>query len=232
MSSDIREIDDILNRTLADRALSRGEKKALRSVLDDLAPGSHEMELIRDRAFSAAREALRDGRDREVLDWLDSVIGLLASHGKSGAGRALAEAVFSPGSACRQRIAGLISGARERVDICVYTITDDRVARAVEDAHGRGRAVRIITDDEKSSDSGSDISRFRGAGIPVAFDDSAYQMHHKFAVIDGEILVTGSYNWTRAAAEQNQENIVVTDDARLVRSFAAEFERLWGTFYR
>jgi phosphatidylserine/phosphatidylglycerophosphate/cardiolipin synthase-like enzyme len=55
-------------------------------------------------------------------------------------------------------------------------------------------------------------------------------MHHKFAVIDGKTLLTGSYNWTRSAADFNEENVVVTDDPRLVSSFAAEFEKLWKKF--
>jgi phosphatidylserine/phosphatidylglycerophosphate/cardiolipin synthase-like enzyme len=49
-------------------------------------------------------------------------------------------------------------------------------------------------------------------------------------VFDGRTAVTGSYNWTRTAAEQNQENLVVSDDPRLVRTLADEFERLWRSF--
>ena len=55
-------------------------------------------------------------------------------------------------------------------------------------------------------------------------------MHHKFALFDRMLLVNGSYYWTRSAAERNEENLVVSDDPRLVGSFQAEFEKLWDQF--
>ena len=52
-------------------------------------------------------------------------------------------------------------------------------------------------------------------------------MHHKFAVFDNSSLVTGSYNWTRSAAEYNEENIVVLYNSALITRFVKESERLW-----
>lgn len=55
-------------------------------------------------------------------------------------------------------------------------------------------------------------------------------LHHKFAVFDDDTLVTGSYNWTRGAAERNEENFLVSQDPRLVRIYADKFEDLWEAF--
>jgi cardiolipin hydrolase len=55
-------------------------------------------------------------------------------------------------------------------------------------------------------------------------------MHHKFALFDQRVLLTGSYNWTRAAARDNQENIVITGDPVLVDAFTNTFEDLWRRF--
>ncbi len=55
-------------------------------------------------------------------------------------------------------------------------------------------------------------------------------MHHKFALFDGARLMTGSYNWTRSAAQHNHENLVVSDDHELVGAFGKTFERLWASF--
>jgi len=52
-------------------------------------------------------------------------------------------------------------------------------------------------------------------------------MHHKYAVFDEKTTLTGSYNWTRSAAEYNEENIVITADSRITRQFLNEFEKLW-----
>jgi cardiolipin hydrolase len=59
-------------------------------------------------------------------------------------------------------------------------------------------------------------------------DRSPYHMHHKFAILDGATLLTGSYNWTRGAARDNEENLIVTDEPRLVNPFALTFEHLWA----
>ena len=85
----------------------------------------------------------------------------------------------------------------------------------------------MITDNDKALDLGSDIAEIRRAGVPIRTDRDANHMHHKFAVFDRSTLMTGSYNWTRGAAEPNCENIITTGDRRLVAAFLAEFERLW-----
>ena len=55
-------------------------------------------------------------------------------------------------------------------------------------------------------------------------------MHHKFALFDTQTLVTGSYNWTRSAAKNNEENFVVLADPGLTASYSKEFEQLWEKF--
>lgn len=76
-------------------------------------------------------------------------------------------------------------------------------------------------------DEGSDIQRLKNAGIEVRTDRTPAHMHHKFAIFDRQTLLTGSYNWTRSAAEHNHENVVVTADARLTEAFDEAFERIW-----
>ena len=74
---------------------------------------------------------------------------------------------------------------------------------------------------------GSDVWRLQAAGIPVRFDRSPFHMHHKYAVFDSASVLTGSYNWTRSAASENHENVIVTADPRLVAAFGEVFETLW-----
>ena len=54
-------------------------------------------------------------------------------------------------------------------------------------------------------------------------------MRHKFAVYDRKALLNGSLNCTRGASEQKSENVIVTDDPRLVAAFIAKFEEMWGS---
>jgi phosphatidylserine/phosphatidylglycerophosphate/cardiolipin synthase-like enzyme len=164
-----------------------------------------------------------------VLDWLEGVEKLLAHRASSSRDEAPAEAgaFFTPGDSGPRAIAGLFGRTRKSAEICVFTITDDRITSAILDAHRRGVALRIITDDEKAHDPGSDIRRLREAGIPLHTDQNPNHMHHKFAIFDHTALLTGSYNWTRGAAEHNFENFLITADPRLVSAFLREFDRLW-----
>src|SRR6185369_692047 len=98
-------------------------------------------------------------------------------------------ACFSPGDACLTAILRELERTRKTADICVFTITDDRIARAIIGAHERRVAVRIITDNDKQYDGGSDIDRLRRAGVPLKVDETEHHMHHKFAVLDGATLL-------------------------------------------
>lgn len=69
---------------------------------------------------------------------------------------------------------------------------------------------------------------FHSPGICVRCDSGAVHMHHKFAVVDGRRLITGSLNWTLTAIQSNKENILVTEEPDLVLPFITEFQRLWG----
>ena len=128
------------------------------------------------------------------------------------------------------RLIDLIRGCRQALDICVFSITHDRLAQAILDVHRRGVPVRLLTDVEKTQDRGSDILDLARAGVQVRTDTTESLMHNKFAIFDGNVLATGSYNWTRAATRENQENILVTDNPKLVAPYVAEFQRLWEMF--
>lgn len=113
------------------------------------------------------------------------------------------------------------------IKICVFTISDNKISEEIIRAHKRNISVKVLTDNNKSFDKGSDIKTIHNAGVPVKIDRTQSHMHHKFYIIDKESMLTGSYNWARSAAEQNQENIIVSDDAKMAKYFVREFDRLW-----
>lgn len=135
---------------------------------------------------------------------------------------------FSPGYDCRDAIVKTIENARKSIDVCVFTISDNRIVDALLKKKDDYLKIRIITDNDKRFDRGSDIAFLARSGIDVKIDLTDAHMHHKFAVIDNEIVITGSYNWTRSAYENNHENIIVSDSDKLVKAFSGEFRRLWG----
>ena len=223
----LQEIDAWLARSLDDRRFSRGERQALGEFIATLG-STIERETVRRRAFEIARAALIQSDDAPVLAWLEDVTKAIREVGPVTSRPVVAEAFFSPGDDCPRAIGRLLAGASKITDICVFTITDDRLADAILDAHRRGVAIRIITDDAKAEDLGSDVGRFERSGIPTRVDRSPFHMHHKFAILDGEMLLTGSYNWTRGAARDNEENLIVTTDPRFLAPFQGTFDRLWS----
>ena len=118
----------------------------------------------------------------------------------------------------------------QTLEVCVFTITDDAAANILIDLHKNGIKVRVITDDDQSASKGSDIQTLKKAGIPVEMDSTPYHMHNKFAIVDGILLLNGSYNWTSTANTKNNENMIVTNNKSLVNSYSEYFEKLWKEF--
>lgn len=222
------EFRQILLQTLHDRRLSRSEHRALAAALAEDLWRDERLGHFRRIAFELAHAALSEGaRPGEVLAWLEDVVDLLCRR-VGGSPVRPAEACFSPGDACVDRLCGLFQSTERSADVCVYTITDDRLADALLDAHRRGIAVRIVTDNDKTFDAGSDVFRLSAAGLSIRVDTSEHHMHHKFVLFDRQVLVTGSYNWTRSAAEYNEENLLVVYDPAALSAFQRLFDRLWA----
>lgn len=224
------EFRSVLRQTLDDRKVSRSERKALAAVFEEIRPVEKQLDLYRHEAFEVAREASLEAIDQgAVIEWLEDIVRLLEPAIEDG-NLVTSEACFSPGPVCRHRIRSLLRQSRFSVEICVFTITDNEITEAIAECQQRGLRVRIITDDEKSSDIGSDIARLAKLGVEVRHDNSPYHMHHKFAIFDERLLLSGSYNWTLSAAEYNEENIVIQNDRHLVKVFRKVFEELWERY--
>lgn len=218
----------MLKQTLSDFRLSRGEKKSLKEFVQHYFSEEHELAVLRSEAFDIARQELISPDSKEVLEWLEEVLKVFVPQTKSA--KVDSQAIFSTRQDCVRTIQNLISFSDKTIDICVFTITDDRISHELMDAAKRRVKVRIISDDEKAHDPGSDIFKLKSFGVPVLTDRDPNHMHHKFAIFDGKKLLNGSYNWTRSASHHNEENFVVTDDRGLVTDFSTHFERLWKQF--
>lgn len=221
------ELQQILSETLDDYRLSRSERRALSSRLDDVNLNERLQDFCHRTAFELAQKKIDPVNSSLVLEWLHDITRVIRKSAPS-AESVRSEALFSPADDCWQKIASMLKSARHSVDICVFTITDNRIANEIEAAHKRGVKVRIVTDNDKANDRGSDAERLAHVGIEVRVDRTSFHMHHKFAVFDKNRLLTGSYNWTRSAAESNEENFLIADDGRLIADFQREFERLWN----
>lgn len=131
-----------------------------------------------------------------------------------------------------KRLIEILEGAKETILLAMYSFTDDQLGDAVIRAHQRGVSVRVILDGAQNTAQGGEYQKLREEGIPIIVEDVSGLMHHKFLVVDSQITVTGSYNWTEAANRENFENIVVIVCREVAQAFAAEFNRIWDALSR
>jgi phosphatidylserine/phosphatidylglycerophosphate/cardiolipin synthase-like enzyme len=160
----------------------------------------------------------------QYTTWLNQVIGSLSHLTPNTSDN---KAFFSHHDNIRDFVIKILKSARENLKICMFTISDDPIAETVAGCHKQGIQVRIITDDGKIFDKGSDIYSLDRMGIRIKIDSFKSLMHHKFAIIDNKKLLTGSYNWTRTGADVNNENVLITTNKAIVKAYKNEFKRLW-----
>lgn len=125
----------------------------------------------------------------------------------------------------------VLKSAKVSIDLCLFTITCHKLGfAALERLENANVKVRLIVDEQNANLEGSMVPTFRQKGAFVRMKKSDYLMHHKFAIIDGQEVLTGSFNWTMQAVMGNQENVVISDDPDLVDAFAKHFEKMWTEY--
>lgn len=135
-------------------------------------------------------------------------------------------AFFSPSGGCTDALINEIKSASLSLDIQAFTFTSPEIAQAVVDAQNRGVRVRVILDKSQRIDRNSSAAFLQKSGISVLIDDQHALAHNKVVLIDGKVIITGSFNFTRASEERNAENLLILRDVRprLMDSYESNFE--------
>lgn len=227
---DFNTLDQQLRETFTDQHLDNTERDQLRQLGTILDP--QHLRFMRNRAFDMVHDIITNPASdanaaAHAFRWLKQVIKTLD---QTPLQPIQTTAHFTPGDSCRRKIISLCARAQHSIDICVFTISDNALSQEIIKTHNRGIKIRIITDNDKQYDAGSDIHLLREAKIPLVTDQSEYHMHHKFAIFDRTILLNGSFNWTTSASNFNSENILTTDNTILVEQYIAHFEKLWERY--
>ena len=134
-------------------------------------------------------------------------------------------ALFSPNGGCTAAIVEQFNHAATSLDIEAYLFSSANIARAVADAQVRGVKVRVILDKDEAHDKLCQAHFLLTRGVSVYIDSQHAIAHNKVALIDGKVLLTGSFNYTRSAEEQNAENLLILrNHPHLVAAYQANFE--------
>jgi hypothetical protein len=125
---------------------------------------------------------------------------------------------------------GLIDGATTSIDVALYGLNRQSVVTALIAAHNSGVTVRVVGDDEAASgDYSASYQALTNAGVPVVVDASTSKIqHNKFLIMDGEVVWTGSTNFTDTGLTLNANNSIVITDTMLAGVYLVEFEEMWA----
>jgi len=142
-----------------------------------------------------------------------------------------AELLLTRSGSVAEAIERLIGASETSIDAALYRLNLPRLARALEEAAARGVRVRLVLDRNKYEETPATRDLLANSAIPCLLgygrEGPGSKMHHKFAIFDGKVAITGSYNWTVESEEQNFENLIVLPEAKLVEVLQREFEALW-----
>jgi cardiolipin synthase A/B len=129
------------------------------------------------------------------------------------------------------RLKELLSAAQKTVQVAMFTWTSRELAQAAIQAALRGVKVDLVIDQKSAKGASAKIVKlFKQKGINVSVSQGGPLLHHKFLLIDGETLVNGSANWTRAAFSQNDDCFFVLHP--LNGQQQAKMQNLWKQIKR
>lgn len=135
-----------------------------------------------------------------------------------------AEVYFSPGGGCSAAITKEIDAAKKTIHVMAYSFTSAPIAKALVDAHKRGVTVNVILDKSQRTASYSSATFLHNAGVPTWIDSKHAIQHNKVIIIDGTTVITGSFNFTKAAEERNAENVLVLRGEELAKKYLENWQ--------
>ena len=132
---------------------------------------------------------------------------------------------FSPGGHCTQFIRETIAKAQQTILVQAYAFTSRPIADALIQAHQRGVVVRILVDRSQLTSQYTQMHHVAKQGIFVAIDKTPGIAHNKVMIIDDHYVLTGSFNWTKAAETINAENLLLINDTKTNKIYKKAWHR-------
>jgi len=126
---------------------------------------------------------------------------------------------FSPHGGCTESIVKEINAAKSEILVQAYSFTSAPIAKALLDAHKRGVKVEAILDKSQRKERYTAATFLANAGIPTFIDDKHAIAHNKIMIIDRETVITGSFNFTKAAEEKNADNLLIIKSKELAKIY-------------
>lgn len=165
-----------------------------------------------------------------ILYILVSLMMLTASYAEEFKATGTIDTYFSPRGGATEAIVKEITAAKSEILVQAYSFTSKPIAKALVDAKKRGIRIEAVLDKSQRREKYTSADFIAHAAIPTYIDDRHAIAHNKIIIIDRATLITGSFNFTKAAEEKNAENLLVMKGNKpLVERYIRNFEEHKGT---
>ncbi|MFM7151636.1 MAG: phospholipase D-like domain-containing protein [Gemmataceae bacterium] len=139
------------------------------------------------------------------------------------------ENYFSTHDRVAQRVVEAVSKAKKSIHFMAFSFTHDGIGDAMLARSRAGVEVSGIFEKTQMTGTHCEYHRMAQAGLAVFPDGNPRNMHHKVIVIDGEVVIAGSFNFSDSADKSNDENLVVMHNSSIARAYEDEFQRVMMT---
>ncbi len=134
---------------------------------------------------------------------------------------------FSPKGGCVDAIVQQLSRAKKEVLILARSFACETLAKALLDVKMRGVRVTVVLDRQNEKDPTSDLHRFSEQGLAPSLDTHFTCCHDNLILIDSRVVITGSFDFTRQAEEENSDSLlIVTGHAALIQEYRKHFQEV------
>ena len=141
----------------------------------------------------------------------------------------MVEVYFSPDDGVAQHILDQINAAQANIDFLAYSFTSDDIGEAMRTQALAGITLAGVFEKTQvaSSKAYSEYDPMRAAGLDVWLDANPRNMHNKVILIDGQVVITGSYNFSASAEKTNDENLMIIHNSDIASLYMADFQRIY-----
>lgn len=135
---------------------------------------------------------------------------------------------FSPPGGAAEGIVAAIDASQHEVLVQAYSFTHNGIAQALLRAHARGVVVQVLLDEKTAPTNRYVLSLLSQGRVSLRADGEHAIAHNKIMVIDNQVVVTGSYNFTNAAETRNAENCLILKSAELAHQYKTQWQSHWA----
>ena len=132
---------------------------------------------------------------------------------------------FTPGDSAESAILEQLLAAKQSILVQAYSFTNPAIASALADARNRGVIVVVLLDKSQRTQRSSAADFMSQRGVETFIDDRHAIAHNKIMIIDGQVVITGSYNFTRAAENSNAENMLIIESGPIAEKYLGNWQK-------